>query len=205
MAFLSEVERQDIAQAIAAAEGRTRGELVAVVARAADDYLYFPLLWAALVALGIPGALMLGASAVAVQYAYEAQVTGFLLLALVFNLSPLKMRLIPGAVKRTRAQRLAREQFFAQNLHLTSERAGLLIFVSVAERHVEILADQGIDARVPPGSWERIVDDFTREVKAGRVSEGFLRAVHACGDLLDEHFPAREGDKNELPNHLIVL
>jgi putative membrane protein len=205
MAFLSEQESQDIAQAIAAVEARTRGELVTVVARAADDYLFFPLLWAALLALAIPGALVLSGSAVMTEYAYEAQVTGFLLLALLFNQAPMKRRLIPRALQRSRAHRLAVEQFFAQNLHHTAERTGVLIFVSVAERYVEILADQGIHARVPAGAWDGVVADFTGAVRAGRVAEGFHRAVKACGDLLVEHFPAGPGDKNELPNRLIEL
>lgn len=205
MAFLSERDRQDIAQAIAAVEARTRGELVTVIARAADDYLYVPLLWAALLALAIPGALLLSGSAVALEYAYEAQVVGFLLFALVFNLAPLKMRLIPRALKRARAHRLAVEQFFAQNLHHTAERTGVLIFVSVAEHYVEIIADQGLHARVPAGTWDRVVAEFSARVKAGRVAEGFLHAVQACGDLLVEHYPAGSGDKNELPNHLIEL
>lgn len=205
MAFLSERERRDVAQAIAAVEAKTRGELVTVIARASDDYLYIPLLWAALLALAIPGALMLGGSAVALQYAYEAQVAGFLLFALVFNLTPVKMRLIPRALKRVRAQRLAREQFFAQNLHRTAERTGVLLFVSVAERYVEILADEGIHQRVPSGAWEQAVAEFTGAVRAGRVAEGFLRAIQTCGELLVEHFPARPGDRNELPDHLIEL
>lgn len=205
MAFLSERERGDIAQAIAAVEAKTRGELVTVIARAADDYLYVPLLWAALLALAIPGVLILAGSAAALQYAYEAQVVGFLLAALVFNLTPVKMRLIPRALKRARAQRLAREQFFAQNLHLTAERTGVLLFVSVAERYVEILADQGIHQRVPAGAWEEAVAEFTAAVKAGRVAEGFLRAIHACGERLVANFPAGPGDKNELPDHLVEL
>ena len=99
-----------------------------------------PLLWAALLALANPGALMLAGNSVALQYAYEAQVAGFLLFAPVLNLTPVKMRLTPRALKRSCVRRLAREQFFAQNLHRTTERAGVLLFVSVAERSVESLA-----------------------------------------------------------------
>ncbi|MBK8163606.1 MAG: hypothetical protein IPK65_10855 [Gammaproteobacteria bacterium] len=67
MAFLSEKDRRDIAQAIAMVEAKTRGELVTVIARAADEYLYVPLLWAALRALAIPGALMLAGNSVTLQ------------------------------------------------------------------------------------------------------------------------------------------
>lgn len=205
MAFLTAEERRDIAQAIAAVEAQTRGELVTVVARAADDYLHVPLLWAALVALALPGPILLSGNAALAPYAYAAQVVAFLALALVFNLTPVKMRLIPRALRQARAQRLAREQFFAHNLHATAERTGVLIFVSVAERYVEILADRGIHERVPAGAWDKAVADFTAQVRAGRVGEGFLRAINACGALLIEHFPARPGDRNELPDRLIEL
>ena len=82
----------------------------------------------------------------------------------------------PTAVKRRRAGRLAREQFFAQGLHLTRARTGVLIFVSVAEHYVEIIADQGIDALVPPGTWDKAVADFVGQVRAGHIAEGFLAA-----------------------------
>lgn len=204
MAFLSERDRREIAQAIAAAEARTSGELVAVVARAADDYLYIPLLWAALVALTLPGPLLLFGDLRA-DAVYAVQVIVFLVLALVFNLTPLKMRLIPHAVRQARAHRLALAQFVEQNLHATAGRSGVLIFVSVAERHVEILADRGIDARVPAGTWERVVAEFTARLRAGQVGEGFVQAVNSCGELLAGYFPAAPGDRNELPDRLIEL
>jgi putative membrane protein len=81
----------------------------------------------------------------------------------------------------------------------------VLIFVSVAERYVEILADEGIHQRMPAGAWDQIVTDFTAQVRAGRIAAGFLQAIDACGARLIEHFPARAGDRNELPDRLIEL
>jgi putative membrane protein len=205
MAFLAQTDKERIAQAIADVERRTRGELVTVIARAADDYLFIPVLWAALLALCIPGLVLLSGSDLAAIYLYEAQVIGFLLLAILFNFTPLKMRLIPKAVQHARARRLAHEQFFAHHLHHTAQRTGVLIFVSVAERYVEIIADQGINDVVPAGAWDQAVADFTSHVKRGRVVEGFLSAIDACGKPLIHHFPIGPGDKNELPNHLIEL
>ncbi|MCC6302210.1 MAG: TPM domain-containing protein [Gammaproteobacteria bacterium] len=204
MAFLSDRDRDEIARAIAAAEARTSGELVAVVARASDHYLYIPLLWAALVALTIPGPLLLFGDLRA-DHVYAVQIVVFLALALLFNLAPVKMRLIPRPVRQARAHRLALAQFVEQNLHATAERTGVLIFVSVAEHHVEILADRGIDARVPAEAWERVVTEFTARLRAGRVAEGFVEAVNACGGLLAEHFPRPPGDRNELPDRLVEI
>ena len=112
---------------------------------------------------------------------------------------------MPAAVKRRRAGRLAREQFFAQGLHLTRARTGVLIFVAVAEHYVEIIADQGIDSQVPPGTWDAAVSDFVAQVRAGRVADGFLAAIAAVGDHLAKHFPRAPDDTDELPNRLIEI
>ena len=69
---------------------------------------------------------------------------------------------------------------------------------------MEILADQGIACHVDDSEWQTIVDAFIARVKAGRVAEGFQECVAACGDKLATHVPATE-QKNELPNHLIML
>ena len=126
-------------------------------------------------------------------------------LALLAQLTPLRMALVPAATKRRCASRLAREQFFAQGLHRTRERTGVLIFVAVAEHHVEIIADHGIDALVPPDTWDQAVAEFITRVRGGRVAEGFLAAIGVVGERLAEHFPRAADDADELPNRLIEI
>jgi len=205
MAFLGDQDRRRIRAAIEAAERRTRGEFVTVIAREADDYLYIPVLWAALIALLVPALEPLIHQPWLTAHIYIAQLVSFVLIAVLFRLPVIKHRLIPGRVQHQRAHRIALEQFLLQNLHDTEERTGVLLFVSVAEHYVEIIADKGINARVEPRTWDALVQAFVAEVRAGRVTEGFVHTIEACGDLLETHFPAREGDRNELPDHLIEL
>ena len=80
----------------------------------------------------------------------------------------------------------------------------MLIFVSEAEHYVEIIADRGIDQHVSQEQWQAIIDTFTNSVKRGKTAEGFVDCIGACGELLIEHAPATH-DRNELPNHLVVL
>jgi putative membrane protein len=200
MAFLTDQDQQKIADAITEAERRTSGELVAVVAPAADDYRYVPLLWPALVALLLPAMLLTIAPGMAVWTLYFAQATAFFVLALILHLLPVRMALVPDSLKRRRASQLAREQFFEQRLHLTRARTGVLIFVSVAEHYVEIIADEGINALVPPGTWDKAVADFVEQVRARRIAEGFLAVVDVIGARLAEHFPRAADDRDELPN-----
>jgi len=205
MAFLTQEEKQRIAAAVRAAEARTRGELVTVIARRSDDYALIPWSWATLLALMLPGLIQLANLRAPLASTYLSQVLLFVAVLLLLQWRPLKMFLVPRAMQQAAARRLAREQFFAQKLHLTRERTGVLIFVSVAERYVEILADEGINSSVPEGTWDGVVERFVAQVKAGRTAEGFVDAIAACGEYLAANFPARPDDVNELPNPLVEL
>src|SRR6185295_9285374 len=136
---------------------------------------------------------------------YTVQLGVFIVVAAVALWRPLRMRLVPVAVRRRQASRLAREQFHALGLDRTRGRTGILLFVSVAERYVEILADRAIDEKVPAGTWKEIVAAFTRQVRGGKIADGFVGALTACGTLLVSHFPRAADDQNELPDVLIEL
>jgi len=203
--FLTDQEKQTISDAIKEAESKTSGEIVTVITRAADDYFYIPTLWAGLLALLTPGVMLMLPVAVDILVIYTVQVIVFLMATILFRWTPLKMLLIPKAVKFRRANRLAYQQFVQQGLHRTKDRNGLLLFVAVAERYVEIVADQGINDRVPQDTWQNIVAEFVTHVKQRQIAKGFVTAIAQSGDLLQEQFPVEPMDKNELPNHLIEL
>ncbi len=205
MTFLSDTEKQQIQQAIAEAEQHTSGELITVIAQQADDYLYVTLMWAALIALAVPGLVGLAGSETLMAWRYPLQIIVFFVLAVLFRWPPLTLQLVPRAIRQRRAHRLALEQFLSHNLHQTRDRTGVLLFVSVFEHYVEIIADEGIDRRVPQSEWDAIVADFVVAVRSGQVAEGFLNAVAACDRLLSTHFPPRPDDENELPDHLIEI
>ena len=195
MAYFNEAERARIARAVSAAQGRTRGEIAAVIAREAGDYRFIPLLWASGLAFALPlpliaiGAVLpdLGLSALLI---FEAQILAFLCLALLFFWPPVKMRLIPRSLKRARAGHLARVQFLEQGLHHAEQHSGVMIFVSMAERYIEIVADEGINDRVPPETWQEIVSAFIQDIRAERMTEAFESAIDSCGALLAQHYPA---------------
>jgi len=202
--LLDKSAQEALAQAIGAQEKRTDAELVTVLARQADDYRYVTLLWAALLSLLVPVALLFLPVWLTPFEALLLQWGVLLVLAVLFRLKPVQFRVVPRRLQRMRAAGLARQAFLEQGLHRTRGGTGLLIFVSEAEHYVEILADQGIARHVDDSEWQTIVDAFIARVKAGRVAEGFQECVAACGDKLATHVPATE-QKNELPNHLIVL
>jgi len=204
MTLLTESEAKQVADKITEVEQHTDAELVAVLARKADDYNYIPTLWAALIAIVSPGLVLFSPLWVGVADVMIIQMLVFLVLAFLLRIPFILQRIIPGPVKRHRASNLAYRQFLENNLHYTKGETGLLIFVSETEHYVQIIADRGISKVVPDAEWKKIVDHLTGCVKSGKTLLGFLDTVEACGLLLAEHIPST-GEQDELPNRLVML
>ncbi len=197
-------DRERIAAAIRAAEARTSGEIVVVLAQRSDDYRFVPLLWAALAGLFVPFPLIWLTRLPALHIQLVA-LAAFVILALALSHPAVKLAAVPGALKRHTAHRAAVEQFLARNLHVTAERTGVLIFASLAERYAEVIADEGIASKVAPAVWDEAVKGLIAEAKAGRIADGVLHAIGLVGEVLAAHFPPRAGDPDELPNHLVEI
>jgi putative membrane protein len=204
MVLVSETDRRRVAEAITAAEAKTSGEIVAVIAAASASYTYAPFLWAALAALAMPFPFIFW-TWWPIQHIYALQILVFVVLALILMYPPFRLALVPRSVKHARAHQRAVEQLVAQDLYTDARRTGVLIFVSVAERFVEILADKAIDQRVDKDVWQRIVNDLTGAIARGNAGDGFVRAIGAVGEQLARHFPPAPGDRHGLANHLVVL
>jgi putative membrane protein len=95
-------------------------------------------------------------------------------------------------------------EFTRNNLHYTREHTGILIFVSLLEHQVEVLADRGIAEKVEPGTWDEIVRILTAGLKSGKACDAFCKAIERCGEILATHFPRQDDDRDELPNKLVT-
>jgi len=95
--------------------------------------------------------------------------------------------------------------FAAQRVWDTAENSGILIYVQLVDRKVEILADRGIAARVPQAEWDAICRAMEACFRRGEWRQGALQAVTRAGELLAQHFPAGEANPNELPDQPLVL
>ena len=197
-------EHATIARAITRAEAKTSGEIVVVASSASDGYRSFVILWSALLALAVPIPLILLTNW-PIEYIYLLQLAVFLAAAALFQWPPLRFALVPRSVKHARCHQRAVEQFLAQNLHTTKGRTGVLIYVSFAEHYAEVIADEGIYRKVQPSIWEDVIAELSSHLARGTRTQGFVKAIEMCGKILAEHFPPGHFDKDELPNHLIVL
>lgn len=204
MALLTEQQRQHVEEAVTRAEQLTDAEIVTVLAPRADDYSYIPLLWASLIALLVPALAHFLIADLSIYSLLMLQWAMFVFLSLLFRVPAITTRLIPAHVRYWRASNLARRQFLEQKLHHTEGRTGVLIFVSEAERYVEIIVDEGISRHLDDSDWGTIVSDFTRRVALGHTAEGFITCIDASAALLAQHIP-RTQPRNQLPNRLVIL
>ncbi len=192
-----------IIAAVRAAEARTSGQIVCVLARQSCDPSAFVTLYAAALALITPWPL-LEWTQLSAQIIFAVQIGVFVAALLILGWTPLGVMLTPRRIKRRQAYRTALEQFFARGLARTRSRAGVLIFVSAAEHYARIVADEGLDDRISEAEWRTVVDEMTANLHEGRMTEGFVSAVTRCGDLLAKAAPP-DGGGNDLPDQLVRL
>jgi putative membrane protein len=221
MVALSAADSARITQAVTAAEAMTDGEIVPIVAAQSDSYSDVVLQWALLGALV---AMAVAAARPALLDAIDAVMRGgwagetprltillflvvalFLILRFVVGLPGLRYKLSPGATKARRVRRRAVALFRVGVQTHTANRNGVLLYLSLAERRAEIVADAAVHAVVPAERWGDILSALLEQVSAGRAANGMVAAIEAVGETLATHFPHSARDAPELPDRLIQL
>ncbi|HXV77039.1 MAG TPA: TPM domain-containing protein [Candidatus Polarisedimenticolaceae bacterium] len=198
-------DRAAVRAALAAAERRTVGEILPVVVERSDPHPGAE--WLAALVL-----VLLGSSALLAWMPWQHPVVVLALQLLFGGLGFGLARLLPDFKRRfvleRRADEVSREQafqeFYANGLHRTTAATGVLIFVSLFERRVVILADEGIDAVVDASFWADTDDRVLDGIRRGSLRDGLIAGIARAGELLAARFPWTEGDRNEIPDRLIV-
>ncbi len=108
----------------------------------------------------------------------------------------------PETIDRRVGQRAA-EAFLEEEVFRTRDRTGILLFLSLFERRVLVLADEGINAQVAPEEWQGLCDQLAAGVRAGSPGAALVAAIDQCGELLRQRgVDARADDQNELRDEL---
>ena len=197
--------QERLARRVAEAESRTRAEFVTVVARQASRPGPELALAAALLAIAVAGALWASGALRDFPRLYLVQAGIMLLTALAYLWPPAAAALQPRARREAAARHLAEASFTRLGLHRTGSRGGVLLFVALAERHVEILADEAAALALPEDTWPRAVELFTQELRQGDLDGGFAVTLNFLADRLAQALPRLPGDRNELADRLVLL
>jgi putative membrane protein len=102
------------------------------------------------------------------------------------------------------AEEQAFQEFYANGLHKTAAATGVLIFVSLLEHRVVVMADEGINDKVEDNFWDETDRVILEGIAGGSLRDGLVAGIDRTGEKLAECFPWVEGDRDEIPNRLIV-
>ena len=224
MVQLSNEDRQKISAAIAAAEAKSNGEIVAVATPLSDPYHDVGLHWALVPLFAVlawaawrPTALVWWYDFLFGGWSPDPTLSQLFTLLMVFaalkftvallilKWMPLRLALTPHATKHRRVRRRAISIFKAAAERRTAGRTGILIYLSMGERRAEIVADEAILKVTDDHTWGEAMASLVGEVRQGRPADGIVAAIERVGAVLAEHFPRTEGDINEIPDKLIEL
>lgn len=224
MQGLSQEDRDLVTAAVAEAERSSDGEIVTIIAARSDAYHDVALHYAVLAMLLVPAALAFvpqawidwGAALVlgwnpelnreiVMLYLFAKLAAAFLIVRLILAYQPLRLALTPGITKSRRVRRRAVELFRTGCELKTRGRTGVLLYLSLAERRAEIVADKAIADQVAPDVWGEAMAALIDEVKEGRPGAGMAGAVERIGAVLAEILPPTLDNPNELPDRLILL
>ncbi|MCB1893037.1 MAG: TPM domain-containing protein [Rhodocyclaceae bacterium] len=131
--------------------------------------------------------------------ASESRHAGEIRFVVESSLTPLQ--LLRGVTARDRAI----EVFSSQRVWDTEDNSGVLIYLLLADRDVEIVADRGLNGRVSPDEWEAVCRRMEQAFGKREFGPGTLAAVAEIGCLLADRLPPRAGDRNELPDRPVLL
>ena len=208
--FLTKVEQDTISDIVQQMEQQTSGEIVPMVVSASHSYPAAIICGATALALPVSLLLMpvvssffwLGSQNVWVFIALFVALYG-ILHGLVHRFAWLKRLFLSRSQVEAEVQEAALASFFTEKLYKTKDANGILIFISVLERKVWVLADAGINARIDPRQWQGIIDLITQGIKEKRQCQALCQAIVQIGDLLKAHFPHQKDDIDELHNIIV--
>lgn len=208
--FLTTAERQKVTECVQQAEKLTSGEIVPVIASASHSYPIVDMIGGFFLAL--PISLILTSTIGAAMWLGSMNLLLFLALFsvlywpgkfIVANFLPVKRFFLLVDQVQEEVEEAAMKTFYTENLSATRDRNGILLYISLLERRVWILADSGINARIDQQIWQDTVTTLTAGIRQGRQAEALCSAIKAVGDILKTEFPIRPDDTNEL--HELII
>lgn len=211
--FLGEADRENVRRRVREVEASTSAEIVPLIRSASSAYR------TALLRGSLAAGTVVAAAATALDAAYKPWGTLSLVdlwvfpvvFAICFAVVFLTSSWVPSLAKVLVSRGEMSEEvaeaaitaFYRHRVSETRGRTGILLFVSVFERRVVVLADAGISAKVPQGAWQQVVDIVLEGIREGRAVDGLCRAITRCGEIVAAQLPIAADDTNELGDLIV--
>jgi|WetSurMetagenome_2_1015567.scaffolds.fasta_scaffold31702_4 uncharacterized membrane protein len=106
--------------------------------------------------------------------------------------------------RKLACRELAIKEFYKLEMQKTLEKTGVLIFILFKERKFEVVADKGINSKINQKTWELITSHLNTEFVQGNFKTGLIKCLNEIKNILIKEFPIKTGDRNELPNDIVI-
>jgi putative membrane protein len=204
--YFTDQDRKEVEDAVKAVERVTSGEIVPVIVRQSSSYktveLYFSMFFSVFFIVAL--SLILKIEHVFFGFYILATFVGFMLGVLLFKIRPVRRVLLPRHLKDMKVHQTAKRAFFENSVCVTRDRTGILIYISVFEKMVVVLGDDGINSKLKQHDWDGVVKIIVEGIKNGRIKDGIVLGIKSCSEMLQKHFPVKPDDVNELSDKLVI-
>jgi len=201
---LNDNEKNLISNEIEKLEKKSSSELVAVVTKQCSSYKFETVVLSLFITTIISLiTLIFDISAIKL---FQIQIISIFMLYFIFEkFNKILLTFLPKSYKHTKASNYAHKQFSNLGFQTTKTKQAIMFFVSLDEKYVEIITDSAIKEKINDSYWQEIVNEFITDVKNNNLSNGYLKAIKSCNEILIKNFPIQEDDENELPNEVVEL
>ena len=209
-----------IKKAVTIAESKTSGEIATAIIKESDNYAFFELLFALIVGFIYFFVIMFFTDkieSIIKQMFWDYSnnyllafygFSTFLIISLFYlfaNIPFIDKLIVPHSIMNKKVNQRAVRYFMESGVYNTKDRTGILIFISILEKRVELLADKGINSKINQNEWDSIVGNITKGIKINEIFKHLSESILTCGQLLEKHFPIQKNDKNELRDDIDIL
>lgn len=202
---ISEQDKQEIKRAVEKAERLTSGQIVPAIVEHADAYRAAEWRFAFVESVIV--------TAVAMLVFPRLSILAYLLIEIVLleiglflanRVHGIKRRFLHQVEIDEEVRQKALELFYASGVGNTEKHNGIMIFLSLLEKRVELVADSGIHRQTDQKEWDRIVQELVVAIKEGRMKDGLCASIEKCAEILSREFPKTASDTNTLSDEPII-
>jgi putative membrane protein len=202
--FLTASEKEKIINAVKNVEKITSGEIVPMVVSSSYHYPVSNIIGSFIISMIISLAAVFILQNQYLWLFLAVFMVSFVIFHEVVNLIlPVKRLFISDKEIKEEVEEAAITSFYNKGLSNTRDKTGVLIFISVFERKVWVLADSGINKKVPQDTWKSIVDIIIDGIRGKKQGDAIVKAITIVGDILKSHFPVRTDDIDEVQNLIV--
>jgi putative membrane protein len=189
MQKLNDAQRAKLKEALEAVEKRTSARVAVTTVPISDKYKLYPALYGGLAAFLMGAVLAVFFPHLPLREAFLIVVVAAGAATFLLDFWPLRLAVVPRQAKLWECWELAHRAFASRILAQNDRKTGILLFVSLGERYVEVVTDRDVDRHIPQSVWDALIKDFLAEAKQGHVGEALPKMVEASATVLAEHYP----------------